>query len=70
MKMIKLLKNSYIYFFKNIDKKNMDLEEMDNSNEFPIISTSTAIAGLEIFILTEYVKLMEKILLVILFCKI
>ncbi|GBC36913.2 tigger transposable element-derived protein 6-like [Rhizophagus irregularis DAOM 181602=DAOM 197198] len=36
-----------VYLFKNTDKENMDLEEIDNSDEIPIISTSTAIASLE-----------------------
>jgi hypothetical protein len=41
-----------VYLFKNTDKENMDLEEMDleeidDSDEIPVISTSTAIASLE-----------------------
>ncbi|EXX77230.1 hypothetical protein RirG_025680 [Rhizophagus irregularis DAOM 197198w] len=58
-----------VYLFKNTDKENMDLEEIDNSDEIPIISTSTAIASLEtvrMFLLQqenaeEYVKLVGKI---------
>ncbi|CAB5351849.1 unnamed protein product [Rhizophagus irregularis] len=58
-----------VYLFKNTDKKNMDLEEIDNSDEIPVISTSTAIASLEtvrMFLLQqenaeEYVKLVGKI---------
>ncbi|GBC40583.2 CENP-B homolog protein 2-like [Rhizophagus irregularis DAOM 181602=DAOM 197198] len=36
-----------VYLFKNTDEENMDLEEMDDSNESPIISASTAISCLE-----------------------
>jgi hypothetical protein len=38
-----------VYLFKNsdTDKENMDLDEMDDSDEIPIIRTSTAIASLE-----------------------
>src|SRR5256885_11292629 len=58
-----------VYLFKNTDKENMDLEEIDDSDEIPVISTSTAIASLEtvrIFLLQqenaeEYVKLVGKI---------
>ncbi|CAB5386061.1 unnamed protein product [Rhizophagus irregularis] len=54
-----------VYLFKNTDKKNMDLDEMDDSDEIPIISPSAAISSLEIvrtFLLQqdnaeEYVKL-------------
>ncbi|CAG8567290.1 22161_t:CDS:2 [Rhizophagus irregularis] len=57
------------YLFKNTDKENMDLEEIDDSDEIPVISTSTAIASLEtvrMFLLQqenaeEYVKLVGKI---------
>jgi hypothetical protein len=58
-----------IYLFKNTDEENMDLEEMDDSNESPVISASTAIASLETvrtFLLQqdnaeEYIKLVGKI---------
>ena len=63
-----------VYLFKNTDKENtnkenMDLDEMDDSNEIPIISPNAAIASLEIvrtFLLQqdnaeEYVKLVGKI---------
>ena len=58
-----------VYLFKNTDKENVDLDEMDDSNEIPIISPSAAIASLETvhtFLLQqdnaeEYVKLVEKI---------
>jgi hypothetical protein len=58
-----------VYLFKNTDKENMDLEEIDDSDEIPVISTSTAIASLEtvrMFLLQqenaeEYVKLVGKI---------
>ncbi|CAB5393730.1 unnamed protein product [Rhizophagus irregularis] len=58
-----------VYLFKNTDKEDMDLEEMDDSNEIPIISTSAAITSLETvrtFLLQqdnteEYLKLVEKI---------
>src|SRR4051794_11907760 len=58
-----------VYLFKNTDKENMDLEEMDDSDEIPVISTSTAIASLETvrtFLLQqesaeEYVNLVGKI---------
>ncbi|CAB5373716.1 unnamed protein product [Rhizophagus irregularis] len=36
-----------VYLFKNTDEENMDLEEMDDSNESLIISASTAISCLE-----------------------
>jgi len=57
------------YLFKNTDEENMDLEEMDDSCENPVINTSTAIASLEtirMFLLQqdnveEYVKLVGKI---------
>ena len=55
-----------VYLF---NKKNMDLDEIDDSNEIPIISPSAAIASLETvrtFLLQqdnaeEYVKLVGKI---------
>lgn len=58
-----------VYLFKNTDKENVDLDEMDDSNEIPIISPSAAIASLETvrtFLLQqdnaeEYVKLVGKI---------
>ncbi|CAB5381779.1 unnamed protein product [Rhizophagus irregularis] len=58
-----------VYLFKNTDKENTDLEEIDDSDEIPVISTSTAIASLEtvrMFLLQqenaeEYVKLVGKI---------
>ena len=66
-----------VYLFKNTktDKENMDLDKMDDSNEMddsdeiPIIRTSTALASLETgrtFLLQqdnskEYVKLVRKI---------
>jgi hypothetical protein len=58
-----------VYLFKNTDKKNMDLEEMDDSDEIPVISTSAAVTSLEIvrtFLLQqdgteEYLKLVGKI---------
>jgi hypothetical protein len=58
-----------VYLFKNTDKENMDLEELDDSDEIPVISTSTAIASLETvctFLLQqdnmeEYLKLVGKI---------
>jgi hypothetical protein len=58
-----------VYLFKNTDEENMDLEEMDDSNESPVISASTAIASLETvrtFLLQqdnaeEYIKLVGKI---------
>src|ERR1044072_3352993 len=36
------------YLFRNIDEKNMDLDNIDNSCENPIISTSITIASLNI----------------------
>ncbi|GBB93661.1 hypothetical protein RclHR1_22080003 [Rhizophagus clarus] len=36
-----------VSFFKNTDKENINLDEMNDSNETTIISTSTAIASLE-----------------------
>jgi SpoU rRNA methylase family enzyme len=36
-----------VYLFKNNEKENVDLEEMDDSDEIPIVSASTAIASLE-----------------------
>lgn len=58
-----------IYLFKNTDKEDMDLDEMDDSDEIPIISPNAAIASLETvrtFLLQQdnaedYVKLVEKI---------
>lgn len=60
-----------VYLFKNTDtdKENMDLDEMDDSDEIPIIRTSTAIASLETvrtFLLQQdnselYVKLVRRI---------
>lgn len=58
-----------VYLFKNTDKENVDLDEMDDSDEIPIISPSAAIASLETvrtFLLQqdnaeEYVKLVGKI---------
>jgi hypothetical protein len=64
-----------VYLFKNIDKENnmdleeMDVKEMDDSDEIPIISTSAAITSLETvrtFLLQqdnteEYLKLVGKI---------
>ena len=58
-----------VYLFKNNDKENTDLEEMDDSNESPVISTSAVIASLKTvhtFLLQqdnaeEYIKLVGKI---------
>src|ERR1043165_3393503 len=58
-----------VYLFKNTDKENMDLEEMDDSDEIPVISTSAAVTSLETvrtFLLQqdgteEYLKLVGKI---------
>jgi hypothetical protein len=58
-----------VYLFKNTDNENMDLEEMDDSDEIPIISTGVAIVSLETvrtFLLQqdnaeEYIKLVGKI---------
>ena len=58
-----------VYLFKDTNEENMDLDEMDDSDEIPIISPSAAIASLEIvrtFLLQqdnaeEYVKLVGKI---------
>lgn len=58
-----------VFLFKNTDKENMDLEEIDDSDEIPVISTSVAIASLETvrtFLLQQnntekYLKLVEKI---------
>jgi len=58
-----------VSLFKNTDKENMDLDEMDDSDETPVISTSAAIASLETvhkFLLQqdnteEYLKLVGKI---------
>ncbi|CAB4416043.1 unnamed protein product [Rhizophagus irregularis] len=58
-----------VYLFKNTDEENMDLEEMDDNNESPVISASTAISCLETvctFLLqqdnaNEYIKLVGKI---------
>ena len=36
-----------VYLFKNIDKKNMDFDKMDDSDEISIISPSAATASLE-----------------------
>ncbi len=35
------------YLFRNIDEENMDLDNIDDSCESPVISTSTAIASLD-----------------------
>ena len=37
-----------IFLFKNTNKKNMNLKEIDDSNKISVISTSIAIASLEI----------------------
>jgi len=37
-----------VYLFKDTNEKNMDLDEMDDSDEISIISPSAAIASLEI----------------------
>ena len=58
-----------VYLFKNTDKENMDFDEMDDSDEIPIISPSATTASLETvrtFLLQqdnakEYVKLVGKI---------
>lgn len=58
-----------VYLFGNTNKENINLEEIDDSNDCPIISSSAAIASLEIvriFLLQqdnteEYVKLVGKI---------
>jgi hypothetical protein len=58
-----------VYLFKNTDKENMDLDEIDDSDEIPIINPSVATASLETvrtFLLQqdnaeEYVKLVGKI---------
>ncbi|GBC02883.1 hypothetical protein RclHR1_04880008 [Rhizophagus clarus] len=36
-----------VYLFGNTDKENVDLEETDDSNEKPIISTNVAMSSLE-----------------------
>jgi hypothetical protein len=36
-----------IYLFKNNEKENVDLKKMNDSDEIPIVSASTAIASLE-----------------------
>ncbi|CAB5355904.1 unnamed protein product [Rhizophagus irregularis] len=58
-----------VYLFKNADKEDIELEEMDDSNESPVISVNTAINSLEtvrMFLLQqdnaeEYIKLVGKI---------
>ena len=58
-----------VYLFKNTDKENMNLDEIDDSDEIPIINPSVATASLETvrtFLLQqdnaeEYVKLVGKI---------
>lgn len=58
-----------VYLFGDTDKENVDLEETDDSNEKPIISTNVAISSLEnvhTFLLQqdnaeEYIKLVRKV---------